>query len=64
MPVWGTSEKMYFYFDEDQLIIYPAEKGGFDKVFARIHISNYHSRAGDVRINYKLTRNLGHMLLY
>ena len=30
------SEKIYFYFDADNVVIYPEEAGGFDKVFARI----------------------------
>ena len=34
-----------FYFDTDQMIIYPAEKGGFDRIYGRIHILN--SKAGE-----------------
>jgi hypothetical protein len=48
--IWSASDKIYFYFDQDQMIIYPEEKGGFDKVFARIHIANLNSKAGDVSI--------------
>ncbi len=44
--IWAAADKIYFYFDQDQLIIYPEEKGGFDKVFARIHIHN--QRSGEV----------------
>lgn len=29
-----------FYFDEDTVIIYPADKAGFDKIYARVHITN------------------------
>jgi len=32
--------KIYFYFDTDNVIIYPEERGGFDKIFGRLHISN------------------------
>ena len=40
--IWGGSggEKIYFYFDQDCMIIYPEDKGGFDRVYARIHIRN------------------------
>jgi hypothetical protein len=36
----GTKDDLniYFYFDTDNVIIYPEERGGFDKVFARLHI--------------------------
>jgi len=39
---WGGSgqEKIYFYFDQDCMIIYPEDRGGFDRVYARIHIRN------------------------
>jgi hypothetical protein len=41
--IWGTTgagERIYFYFDTDCMIIYPEDKGGFDRVYARIHIRN------------------------
>ena len=41
--IWaGTrdEDKINFYFDDNTMVIYPAERSGFDKVFARIHISN------------------------
>ena len=40
--IWGGSgqEKIYFYFDQDCMIIYPEDRGGFDRVYARIHIRN------------------------
>ena len=43
--IWGTSgaqssERIFFYFDTDNMIIYPEDKGGFDRVYARIHIRN------------------------
>lgn len=38
--IWGSTEKIFFYFDSDSMIIYPEEKGGFDRVYARIHIRN------------------------
>jgi hypothetical protein len=38
--IWGHDERIYFYFDSEQLIIYPEERRGFDKVFARISIAN------------------------
>jgi len=34
---WGD-EAIYFYFDVDQMVIYPEERAGFDKVFCRMHI--------------------------
>ncbi len=45
--IWGGSgqEKIYFYFDQDSMIIYPEDKGGFDRVYARIHIRNAPSSA-------------------
>ena len=36
---WGD-EAIYFYFDVDQMVIYPEERAGFDKVFCRMHIQN------------------------
>jgi hypothetical protein len=40
--IWGGSgsERIFFYFDQDCMIIYPEDKGGFDRVYARIHIRN------------------------
>lgn len=41
--IWSGSqedEQIFFYFDNENMVIYPGEKGGFDRVFARIHISN------------------------
>ena len=38
--IWSNDERIYFYFDSEQLIIYPEERRGFDKVFARISIAN------------------------
>ena len=37
---WDKSldDKIYFYFDDESIVIYPCEKGGLDKVFARIKI--------------------------
>ena len=37
--IWKNDEKIYFYFDTDQVIIYPESRQGFDKIFARIHIT-------------------------
>jgi uncharacterized membrane protein len=37
---------VYFYFDQDCMIIYPEDKGGFDRVYARIHIRNVPSSSG------------------
>eukprot|EP00347_Sterkiella_histriomuscorum_P007817 403347449 len=45
--LWGNAERILFYFDNDQMIIYPEEKGGFDRVYARIHILNTHQKSGD-----------------
>jgi len=36
----GDEEQVFFYFDSENMVIYPSERGGFDKVYARIHISN------------------------
>ena len=38
--IWKNDDKIYCYFDSDQMIIYPESRSGFDKVFARIHINN------------------------
>ena len=41
--IWSHNhddEQIFFYFDNDVMVIYPSEKGGFDRVFACIHISN------------------------
>lgn len=39
--IWGTTpERIFFYFDTDCMIVYPEDKGGFDRVYARIHIRN------------------------
>jgi len=40
MTVWDKNDKIFFYFDESNMFIYPDERAGFDKVFARIHIRN------------------------
>jgi hypothetical protein len=34
----ALDEKILFYFDEDTIMIYPMEKGGLDKIFARVQI--------------------------
>lgn len=36
----NLDEKILFYFDEECIVIYPSEKGGLDKIYARIHITN------------------------
>jgi hypothetical protein len=36
----ALDEKILFYFDEEVIMIYPSEKGGLDKIYARIHITN------------------------
>ena len=41
----GGGERIFLYFDCDCMIIYPEEKGGFDRVYARIHIRNAPSAA-------------------
>lgn len=42
--IWSEGKKeelkIYFYFDTDNLIIYPEERAGFDKIFGRLHIYN------------------------
>lgn len=42
--IWNETKKeelkIYFYFDTDNLIIYPEERAGFDKIFGRLHIYN------------------------
>ena len=37
---WDKSmdDKIYFYFDDESIVIYPCEKGGFDKIYARIKV--------------------------
>ena len=40
MQIWKGDEKIFMYFDLDQMIIYPENRSGFDKIFARIHINN------------------------
>ena len=47
--IWKNDEKIYFYFDVDQLIIYPESRQGFDKIFARLHIT-----ARDFFHNYQI----------
>lgn len=37
--IWKNDERIYFYFDTDQLIIYPEQRHGFDKIFARLHVT-------------------------
>ena len=46
--IWKNDEKIYFYFDQDQMIIYPENRSGFDKIFARIHINNSNPKAIEV----------------
>ena len=46
--IWANQDKIYFYFDVDQMIIYPENRAGFDKVFARIHINNCNPKGIDV----------------
>jgi hypothetical protein len=40
--IWATAngERIFFYFDQDCMIIYPEDKGGFDRVYMRVHIRN------------------------
>lgn len=41
--VWNTQpedDKIFFYFDDENMVIYPGERCGFDRVFSRIHIHN------------------------
>jgi hypothetical protein len=43
--IWSADSKkddlrVYFYFDTDNVIIYPEERGGFDRIFGRLHIQN------------------------
>ena len=45
--LWKADDKIFFYFDQDQMIIYPQNKSGFDKIFARIHINNSNPRNAD-----------------
>lgn len=48
--IWRNDDKIFFYFDSDQLIIYPENRSGFDKVFARIHINNANPKMMEVSI--------------
>jgi hypothetical protein len=34
----GLDDKIYFYFDDESIVIYPSEKAGIDRVYARIKI--------------------------
>jgi hypothetical protein len=38
---WDKSldDKILFYFDEDSVVIYPSEKAGIDRIYAKIQIS-------------------------
>ena len=38
---WDKSldDKILFYFDEDSVVIYPNEKAGIDRIYAKIQIS-------------------------
>ena len=41
--IWDGSqadEQIFFYFDNENMVVYPGEKGGFDRIFSRIHINN------------------------
>lgn len=41
--IWAGSfdeDQINFYFDNENVVIYPGERQGFDKVYGRIHISN------------------------
>lgn len=38
--IWRNDDKIFLYFDADQMIVYPESRAGFDKVFARIHVNN------------------------
>lgn len=44
--LWGSDEKIYFYFDNMNVVIYPEERGGFERVWGRIHIGNLVSENG------------------
>ena len=37
---WDKSmdDKIYFYFDDESIVIYPCEKAGMDRIFARIKV--------------------------
>lgn len=45
--IWRNDDKIFLYFDGDQMIIYPENRSGFDKVFARIHINNVNPQRGE-----------------
>ena len=38
--LWSNDDVIYFYFDTDNVVIYPETVSGIDRVFARIHIRN------------------------
>ena len=44
--IWGHDETIYFYFDNNNVVIYPETRGGFDKVYARIHIADVYKDNG------------------
>ena len=48
--IWKNDDKIYFYFDADQMIVYPENRTGFDKVFARIHINNTNPKGNEVSL--------------
>jgi hypothetical protein len=51
--IWGDkgeTGQIMFYFDNDQMIIYPEHKGGWDRIYSRVHVLNHLSMAGDVSV--------------
>ena len=38
--IWERNDKVLFFFDDNIMMVYPDERAGFDKVFARFTITN------------------------
>ncbi len=40
--IWSGVDRIYMYFDEESVIVYPEERRGFDRIYARVHIRRVH----------------------
>ncbi|CDW88775.1 UNKNOWN [Stylonychia lemnae] len=50
--IWGNTGRIFFYFDDTKMIIYPEEKNPFDRVFARVHIDLLAMDTNDIQVHF------------
>ena len=53
----GYNLIVYFYIDEDSMIIYPPQCAGFDRIFARLLITDLSDTLDDFKIESQQPKN-------